>query len=105
MKRFGFAIRTGGDPEIAGGLTQGIDAGTRLAIKMRSSEAVRRVAMRRHTPEELEAMIVQAQFDYGQDPEPSKLATAFLLAYAMICYGVSRLYSMQDRLLERRNDP
>ena len=110
MKRFGFAIRTGGDPEIAEALAGGIERGTgcpttastgktecptgplgHLPIEMgrQGSEAVRRVAMMRHTPEEWEAMIVQARYDYGQDPPTPRWAEALLVGYALICYGVS----------------
>ena len=47
MKRFGFIIKSGGDPEITGALQSGVAQGTRLAIAQRSSEAVRRVDLDR----------------------------------------------------------
>ena len=63
MKRFGFAIRTGGDPEIADALAGGIKAGSR---QTHHSDAVRRVAMMRHTPEEWEAMTVRRATTTGR---------------------------------------
>ena len=114
MKRFGFAIRTGGDPEIAGALARGIQMGSptgadappprcgREALGEQAGEAVRRVAMMRHTPEEWEAMTVQARYDYGQDPPTPRWIERLLVGYAMICMGVSWLYHLQDRLLKRR---
>ena len=66
----------------------------------RHSEAVRRVAMSRHTPEEWEAMIVQAQYDYGQDRPTPKWVGKLLLAWAMLCQGVRNAYRAQDRVLK-----
>ena len=102
MKRYGYAIRSGGDPEISGALAEGIDRGTRLAIIQRSDEAVRRVAMRRHTPEEWAAMTAQARYDYGQDQPAPRWARCLLAGYALICYGLSLLHHQQDRILNRR---
>ena len=99
MKRFGFAIRTGGDPEIADALAGGIKAGSR---QTRHSDAVRRVAMMRHTPEEWEAMTVKARYDYGQEEPTPRWAERLLVGWALICLGVSWLYHRQDRLLHRR---
>lgn len=99
MMRFGWAIRTGGDPDIAAALGNGIDQGTRRALKTQSSDAVRRVAMMRHTPDEWDAMVMQARYDYGQDPEPSKIGSALLVGWAMVCMGASWLYHLPDRLL------
>ncbi len=97
--RYGYAIRTGGNPEIAAALGSGIDRGTREALARRSDEAVRRVSMRRHTPEEWEAMIAQARFDYGQDRPAPRWAQILLAGYALICYGLSYLHRQQDRIL------
>ena len=101
MKRFGFAIRTGGDPEIAAALGSGIDRATRRAVDAQRSDAVRRVAMMRHTPDEWEAMIAKARYDYGQDPTPGRLGRALLTVYALICYAISWAYRQQDRVLGR----
>ena len=116
MRRYGYAIRVGGDSEIAGALADGIEKGTGSptgadappprcggeALGEQAGEAVRRVAMMRHTPEEWEAMTVQARYDYGQDPPTPRWIERLLVGYAMICMGVSWLYHLQDRLLKRR---
>lgn len=106
MKRFGWAIRTGGDREIAGALAAGIERATTgapneagRAFAGHAEEAVRRVAMMRHTPDEWDAMVMQARYDYGQDPEPSKIGSALLVGWAMVCMGASWLYHLPDRLL------
>ena len=102
MTRFGWAIKTGGDPELAGALQSGVDQGTRLAIAQRSSEAVRRVDLMRHTPEEWAAMTIQARYDYGQDPPAPRWAERLLVGWALVCMGASWLYHLQDRLFDRR---
>ena len=126
MTRYGYVIRTGGDAEIAGALMAGVERGTKGGRPLSSAasplppspkgegrrgrpgsrgngpeaaEALRRCAMRRHTPEELEAMIVKARYDYGQDPEPGRVARALCVGYALICYGLNRLFHRQDALL------
>lgn len=101
MKRFGFAIRTGGDPEIAAALESGIDRATRRAVDAQRSDAVRRVDMMRHTPEELAEMIEEARVVYGGTSYTPKWAERLLVVYAMICYGVNWLYQQQDRVLRR----
>ena len=100
--RFGFAIRKGGDPEIADALESGINRGTRCALEKQSSDAVRRVAMMRHTPEEWAAMTIQARYDYGQDPPAPRWAERLLVGWALVCMGASWLYHLQDRLFDRR---
>ena len=69
-------------------------------IRQRAREAARRAAMRRHTPEEWEAMTAQARYFYGQDPEPSRLSRALLGLWALLCYGMSRAYRAQALVLE-----
>lgn len=59
----------------------------------------RRLAIRRHTPEELEAMIIKARYDYGQDPPPSRLASAVLMVWASVCDLFYALVDAQDWLL------
>lgn len=100
--RFGFAIRKGGDPEIADALESGINRSTRCALEKQSSDAVRRVAMMRHTPEEWAAMTIQARYDYGQDPPAPRWAERLLVGWALVCMGASWLYHLQDRLFDRR---
>ena len=88
MKRFGFIIKSGGDPEITGALESGVDQGTRLAIAQRSSEAVRRVDMMRHTPEELNEMILEARYEYGENRPLPGWAARMLGLYGLMCYVV-----------------
>ena len=104
MKRYGFAIKTGGDPEIAGALEAGIRAGTREEVRQAGSDAVRRVAMMRHTPEEWAAMTTKARYDYGQTRPAPRWAQRLLVAYAMLCYGIAQAFRAQRYVLERRAD-
>lgn len=114
MKRFGFAIRIGGDPEISGALAAGIEKGTtetssgpaghlphrgRLYEKQ-SSEAVRRVNMMRHTPQEWAEMTEEARVLYGGRRYLPRWAERLLVGYAMICMGVSWLYHQQEKILQ-----
>ena len=89
MKRFGFAIRVGGDPEIAGALAEGIQAGTREELRRHSSDAVRRVDMMRHTPEEWEELIEDARVVHGGRHRLPRWADRLLGLYGLLCYGVS----------------
>ena len=102
MKRFGLVIRTQGDPEIAAALAAGVEAGTRRDVINASSEAVRRVAMYQHSPEEWEAMTIKARYDYGQDRPTPRWARPLLVGYAMLCWGLSQAYHAQDRVLGGR---
>ena len=97
-KRFGFAIRTGGDPEIAGALAQGIAQATRESLRQQSSDAVRRVAMMQHTPEEWAEMIEEAQYEYRI--KPVGRAPGILLGTWALVWSV--LLGMTDVLTERR---
>lgn len=69
-------------------------------VRQRAREAARRVAIRRHTPQEWAAMTAQARFDYGQDPEPSRLARALTAIYGLLCYALARAYRAQAIVLE-----
>ena len=103
MIRFGYAIRVGGDPEIAGALRDGIERGSeRGPYGKAASEAVRRVAMMRHTPEEWAQMTEEARVIYGGQRIPPRWAERLLVGYAMVCLGVRWLYHCQDGILERR---
>lgn len=78
------------------------DAEARRAevVRQRAREAARRAAIRRHTPQEWAAMTAQARFDYGQDPEPGKLARALTAIYGLLCYALARAYRAQAIVLE-----
>ena len=123
MTRYGYAIRIGGDAEIAGALAAGIARGTdtssgasrHLPLKGKafgddgkaeesgkaSSEAVRRAAMWQHSPEEWAQMMEEARVIYGGRRYSPRWATRLLVGWAMLCYGVVWLYRQQDRLLRR----
>lgn len=106
MKRFGYVIRIGGDAEISGALRAGMERGTRVpyppfgvlphcggeALGPRAEEGLRNVAMRRHTPDELRAMIAKAQYDYGQLRQPGPVGVAVMRALALVGYGCSWLW-------------
>lgn len=117
--RYGYVIRIGGDPEIAGALKSGIETGTGTAAagtssapagapspegKALGSDAVRRVAMMQHTPEEWAAMTTKARYDYGQTRQAPRWARRLLVAYAMLCYGLAQAFRAQRFVLERRDD-
>ena len=103
MTRYGYAIRIGGDAEIAGALAAGIERGTDTAQESgkASSEAVRRAAMWQHSPEEWAQMMEEARVIYGGRRYSPRWATRLLVGWAMLCYGVVWLYRQQDRLLRR----
>ena len=128
MKRFGFAIRTGGDPEISRALAEGIERGTteassvtgcavppdarmlakaygppkREGLGEHCSVAVRRVAMMRHTPQEWARMTEDARVFYGGSNYTPRWIERLLIGWTIIWMGVSWLYHQQDRLLNRR---
>ena len=124
MTRYGYAIRMGGDAEIAGALAAGIERGTdtssapsgHLPLKGKAfgdegkaqeagegagSDAVRRAAMWQHSPEEWAQMMEEARVIYGGRRYSPRWATRLLVGWAMLCYGVVWLYRQQDRLLRR----
>lgn len=93
--RYGYAIRIGGDPEISGALKSGMERGRQAkapALAPGTGEAVRRVAMHQHTPEEWGVMIAKAQYDYGQDEPAPRWAKRLLVAWAMVCYRVREYF-------------
>ncbi len=104
MARYGYVIRMGGDPEISGALRDGMEKGTREREQppAKGSDAVRRLAMMRHTPEEWRQMTEEARVIHGGRKILPRWAERLLVAYAMICYGLSRAYRAQDRLLVSR---
>ena len=87
MKKFGYFVRLGGDREIAEALSRGA-TGQLLPAAQASSEAVRRVAMWQHTPEEWRRMTRQARRKYGKNAPITGVPRALLIGYAMICLGV-----------------
>lgn len=94
--RYGYMIKLGGDREIAEALARGAGEHLRLLPAGPSSEAVRRVAMMQHTPEEWARMTRKARKKYGRNRQPEGAVRALLAGYELICYGVSRAW---DRLL------
>ena len=98
--RYGYVIRIGGDPEISGALEAGLRAAT--PQRRAGEDAIRRVAMMRHTPEEWQAMIAKAQYDYGQDRPAPRWARGLLGVWGLVCCGMSRLYHAQEIVTERR---
>ena len=88
MKRFGYFVRLGGDKEISEALARGA-SGAMQPIYGASSEAVRRVAMMKHTPQEWAEMTEEARVIYGGTRCSPAWARAMLAGYALICYGLS----------------
>lgn len=99
MKRMGYAIRTTGDAEIAGALANGIEQGTLASVRRRGDEAIRRVAMARHTPEEWAQMIEDARVIYGGRRYAPGWARALLVGWALVWCGVLWVFRLQDRIL------
>lgn len=100
MKRFGYAIRTGGDAEISGALRDGMERGTptRALGERPYGETARRLTMMRHTPEEWRQMTEEARVVYGGRRYTPRWAEALLAGYALICYGVSLAIRARDRV-------
>ena len=104
MKRFGYYVRLGGDREISEALARG-DAGAMMPVHRRaSSEAVRRVAMMRHTPEEWREMRLDARRRYRHNRRPHGVGKALLVGYAMICYGARLAFDWLWEAIERRTE-
>lgn len=100
MKRFGYFVRLGGDREISEALARGA-AGAMQAMPGTSSEAVRRVAMMRHTPEEWRRMTRRARRKYGRNEEITGVRGALLVGYAMAVLAVSGCVDAIWRAVER----
>jgi hypothetical protein len=103
MTRFGWAIRTGGDAEIAGALASGIDRASRRG-RPRDCEAVRRVDMMRHTPEEWAQMTEDARVIYGGQNCLPEWAQRLLVGYALVCYAVALGFRWVCRVNEGRDE-
>lgn len=105
MTRRGYALRLGGDVEIRRALGDGVTRGTEAARRRaHGDEAVRRVAMMRHTPEEWATMIAQAQYDYGQDAPMPRWAERLTVGYALICYALIVGFSALFRAVDGRDE-
>lgn len=93
-------MRLGGDAEIAEALARGAE-GTMKPAPRSSSEAVRRVAMMQHTPEEWRAMTLDARRKYRRNRRPEGTAKALLIGYALVCMVVSAGFRALLRAVER----
>ena len=114
MARYGYVIRMGGDPEISAALREGMEKGSSTATssvsaggaatfpKGEGNDTIRRLAMMRHTPEEWRQMTEDARVIYGGRCYRPRWAERLLVGWAMICYGLSRAYRAQDRVLISR---
>ena len=100
MKRFGYYVRLGGDAEISEALRRG-DVGAFQPMQRQASEAVRRVAMWQHTPEEWRAMTLDARRKYRRNRRPEGTAKALLIGYALVCMVVSAGFRALFRAIER----
>jgi hypothetical protein len=58
--------------------------------------------MMRHTPEEWRRMTEDARVIYGGRRYRPRWLERLLAGYALICYGISRAYRAQDRVLVSR---
>ncbi len=81
-------IKSYGDKAIAGAIADGM---TRQA-QSHSSEALRRVAMQQHTPEEWAAMTAKARFDYGQDRPHGRVYHAAMGAWGLVWSAIDGWY-------------
>lgn len=104
MKRFGYFVRLGGDAEIAEALARGAE-GTMKPAPTTSSEAVRRVAMWQHTPEEWREMTLKARRKYRRNRRPEGTAKALLIGYALVCMAVKAGFRALFRAIERGGAP
>ena len=101
MKRFGYYVRLGGDAEIAQALARG-DLGAMQPMPAQSSEAVRRVAMWQHSPEEWRQMRLDARRRYRRNRRPQGLEKALLVGYALVCLGVHTAFNWLWETIEGR---
>lgn len=77
-----------GNPEIADAIADGM----KRADRPQTAESMRRLAMQRHTPEEIAAMIVKARYDYGQDAPVGRVRRCVLGAWALVWLGIVEWY-------------
>ena len=93
MKRYGYFVRLGGDAEISEALARGAQ-GALVPMPGTSSEAVRRVAMMRHTPQEWRRMTLEARRKYRRNRRPAGLGRALLAGYGLVCYAAAGLMKL-----------
>lgn len=97
MTRRAIVYRSCGDPQFAGAI---IDGMTRAEARQHSSDAVRRVAMMRHTPEEWAEMTEDARICYGGRSYTPGWVTALLVGYGLICWIVAGLWhALEDAVM------
>ena len=77
-------IKTYGDRQIGGAIADGVKRGSKREASDGTREAVRRVAMHQHTPEEWAVMTAKARYDYGQDPPQNPLCGAVMGLWALV---------------------
>lgn len=92
-----------GDPEITGAIEAGWKATRALGERPygETSDAVRRVAMWQHSPEEWHAMTLDAREKYRRNRRPEGTAKALLIGYALVCMVVSAGFRALFRTVER----
>ena len=101
MKRFGYYVRLGGDAEISEALARGAQ-GALQPLPGSSSEAVRRVAMWQHTPQEWREMTLDARRKYRRNRRPQGVGKALLIGYALVCLGVHIAFNWLWEAIEGR---
>lgn len=96
--RYGYVIKLGGDAEISRALESGVVSAMRQCVPSAGSEAVMRVTIHRGRGSDYwETKIAEARYLYDT-PQPPRVLRWLLVSYGLICYGVSRLYHMQDKV-------
>lgn len=100
MKRFGYFVRLGGDREISEALARGA-TGAMQARPGSSSEAVRRVAMMKHTPEEWREMTLDARRKYRRNRPVTGVRGALLVGVALVVLGLSNGVEALWRAVEK----
>ena len=73
-------------------MADAIADGMKRADRPNTAESVRRLAMRQHSPEEWETMIVQARYDYGQDAPVGRVRRCVLGTWALVWLGIVGWY-------------
>ena len=74
-----------GDPKLADAMAN--------AVTRPASDAVRRVAMHQHTPEEWDEMTLQAQYDYGRNKAPGRIRGTILGLWALLWTAIFAEYA------------